>query len=91
MVEAAAFSDDGRFVVTRSEDGTVRVWNAADGESLEVIGGRTDAATFVRGSQLIAVAGHATVGLYACPVCTSLDGLLALRTPLETSVPSAAG
>ena len=33
-VNSAAFSPDGRFVVTASEDGTARVWEAATGKAI---------------------------------------------------------
>ena len=31
---SAAFSPDGRFVVTASEDGTARIWEAATGKAI---------------------------------------------------------
>jgi WD40 repeat protein len=35
-VESGGFSADGREVVTASDDGSVRLWNAADGKPLQV-------------------------------------------------------
>ena len=40
-VTSAAFSPDGRQVVTASVDGTARVWDAATGQSLAVLTGHT--------------------------------------------------
>ncbi len=39
---AAAFSPDGRRIVTASIDGTARLWDAASGRSLQVLRGHSD-------------------------------------------------
>lgn len=39
MVQTAAFSSDGQSVVTASDDGTARLWNAATGRPLAVLDG----------------------------------------------------
>jgi hypothetical protein len=41
-VLSAAFSPDGDRIVSASEDGTVRVWDAAQGTDLRVLAGHTD-------------------------------------------------
>jgi WD40 repeat protein len=85
MVESASFSADGKFVATVSDDGTARVWDASTGRSIELFPGRADAAAIESSSRLVAAAGHGTVALYACHVCTTADGLLALASDLRHS------
>lgn len=46
-VLSAEFSDDGKFVITASEDNTARIWNAATGEELSVLAGHTARVTSV--------------------------------------------
>ena len=55
-VNDVAFSPDGRFLVSSSEDHTIRVWQLPGGESLGVLNGHTagvSAAQFVLGSKWI--------------------------------------
>jgi len=55
-VNSAEFSPDGRLVVTSSDDGTARVWNAATGSTVQVFGphqGRVTSARFSPDSTLI--------------------------------------
>ena len=41
-VDSAAFSPDGKLVVTASDDGTARIWDVASGRSLHTLSGHTD-------------------------------------------------
>mgnify|MGYP002629194182 CR=1 FL=1 len=40
-VLSAEFSDDGKFVITASEDNTARIWDATNGKELSVLSGHT--------------------------------------------------
>jgi WD40 repeat protein len=46
-VVSAEFSDDGKFVITASEDNTARIWDAANGKELSVLAGHTARVTSV--------------------------------------------
>lgn len=46
-VLSAEFSDDGKFVITASEDNTARIWDAASGKELSVLAGHTARVTSV--------------------------------------------
>lgn len=46
-VLSAEFSDEGRFVITASEDNTARIWDAETGEELSVLAGHTARVTSV--------------------------------------------
>lgn len=67
-VTSAAFSPDGSRVVTASEDGTARVWEAASGRELAVLRGHTDAVTFVKfdhdGSRVLTASEDATARIW---------------------------
>ena len=46
-VVSAEFSDDGKFVITASEDNTARIWDATNGQELSVLAGHTARVTSV--------------------------------------------
>lgn len=46
-VLSAEFSDDGKFVITASEDNTARIWDATNGKELSVLAGHTARVTSV--------------------------------------------
>jgi WD40 repeat protein len=79
---SAAFSPDGRFVVTASQDGTARVWGARAGQGLVILRGHTDwvysAAFSPDGHFVITASQDGTARIYACEVCRSIDDLLIL-------------
>ena len=61
IVRSAAFSPDGKLVVTASEDGTARVWDIRTGQSLKELGGPTNfvqSAAFSPDSKLIVTASN---------------------------------
>jgi len=49
-VESVWYSPDGRRIVSSSKDDTVRVWDAATGECIEVVQGRGDVAAIAAGT-----------------------------------------
>ena len=46
-VLSAEFSDDGKFVITASEDNTARIWDATNGKELSLLAGHTARVTSV--------------------------------------------
>jgi WD40 repeat protein len=78
----AAFSPDGKFVVTQSWDGTARVWDAATGQSLAELCRHTDpvfTATFSpNGKFVVTASAGGTTEIFACEICGSIEDLLAL-------------
>jgi hypothetical protein len=46
-VLSAEFSDDGKFVITASEDNTARIWDATNGKNLSILAGHTARVTSV--------------------------------------------
>jgi WD40 repeat protein len=50
-VRAAAFSSDGRTIVSESKSRALRVWDASTGECLEIIDGNGDRLAIAAGSK----------------------------------------
>ena len=72
LVFSAAFSPDGRMVVTASTDGTVRLWRASTGTLLHTLAGHTDAvfsAAFSPDGKMVVTASYDhTARLYFLPI-----------------------
>ena len=70
---AAAFSADGRQVVTASTDNSLRLWDAASGKELSAVhrhGGAVNAVEFGPGDKgLLSASDDGTVRLDACEFC----------------------
>ncbi len=89
ITTAAAFSPNGKVIVTGSQDGTARVWDAWSGATLAVLPGRMGqvrSAAFAPDGKSIVIAGEKGTGeramarVYRCErkVCGSRSELVAL-------------
>jgi TPR repeat protein len=64
---SASYSNDGRRIVTASDDGTARIWDAGSGRQIGVLnrGGRVTNASFSRDGRRIATASEdGTIGIW---------------------------
>ena len=81
IVSDASFSPDGRWVVTAGP-GTAGLFDAASGELVFFLHGHngilTSAAFTPDGHQIVTAGVDGTIRAYACEICGSLDGLVAL-------------
>ena len=81
-LNSAAFSSDGKLIVTASEDGTARIWEASSGRPLLALLGHDGAvksAEFSPDDRLIVTASEdQTARIFVCEVCTSPDELRTL-------------
>ena len=77
----AAFSPDGRWIVTASDDKTARVWNAANGQVLATLQGHTDvvwhAAFSPDGQRIVTASSDNTARVYRVITLADLAELLA--------------
>jgi TPR repeat protein len=78
---SAAWSPDGRRIVTASTDRTVRIWDAASGGQLAVLAGHREGVLSVAwspdGQKVISTAGDLTVRIWDANVTADLDAQLA--------------
>ncbi len=82
-LRSAAFSRDGRLVLTTGYDGTARAWEAATGRQVTVLprGDRDPEAVLAwsaDGRQLAVAWSGGRVEIHACEVCRPVDELLEL-------------
>lgn len=96
-IAEVAYSSDGRWIVTTSQDGTARMWDARSGRLLRVDEhpSAVEAVTFGPGARMIATAdAQGVVRVWdACSACGDTKALLALAaqhvvhhpTPLESA------
>jgi WD40 repeat protein len=94
-IGSSSWSPDGKFALTVGFDGTVRVWDASNGQPLLVVhaaptgrlGGNGGAvfADFAGADDRIATLGEdGVIHLYACDVCGDVNHLLQLATKRTT-------
>jgi WD40 repeat protein len=81
-VNSVSFSPNGQLVITAGADGTARVWQAASGASVAVLGGTgrpVKAAEFSPNGRFVATGGDdRVVRLYDCEPCRPFAELLQL-------------
>ena len=87
-VVAAAFSDDGRRIVTGSADHTMRVCDARTGRSIAVLQGHAGAVTDVgftpSGDEILSAGEDGAVRATPCYACRSTDSLMSSAASLVT-------
>ena len=70
-VHSLAFSPDGKLLVSGSQDGTVKLWDAVKGQEIATLGqheGPVNAVAFSPDGQVVASAGYdKKVSLWAVP------------------------
>jgi WD40 repeat protein len=81
-VNDAAFSPNGRWIVTAAVDGSAAVWEASTGQRLLTLGGydrsRTTAAFSPDGSRIATGTAFGQVFVHSCEACGSVEELLAV-------------
>jgi WD40 repeat protein len=79
-VYSAAFSPDGKTVVTASKDSTARLWSAADGTALATLSGHQgrvlSAAFSPDGKMVVTASWDETAHLWKCTVCDPPEELI---------------
>ena len=89
-VTDVAFSSDGKWIVTASDDKTARIWDAATSEVLHVLRGHTQAVLCARfsndGKRVITGSDDTTARLWNAATGESLNITLAGHTASVTSV-----
>jgi WD40 repeat protein len=79
VVTSVAYSADSRRIVTASDDGTTRVWDARSGTTLTVLSrhaGRVTSAAFMPDGSIVSGGEDRTVRVYPCETCEPADSLL---------------
>jgi hypothetical protein len=91
VVNSAAFSPDGSRIVTASQDNTARIWDAASGKEIAVLGGHKEpvnsAAFSPDGSRIVTASQDHTARIWDA---TSAKEIAVLRGPGDHTVESAA-
>jgi len=77
-IYSVAYSPDGQFIVTGSEDGTTRVWKAETGQAVEQIRFGGWGVAFSPDARFVATVAGGTARIYPCEVCRPLEELIAL-------------
>ncbi|HYY59158.1 MAG TPA: WD40 repeat domain-containing protein [Pyrinomonadaceae bacterium] len=88
----ASFSPDGKYVVTASLDRTARVWDVSSGEVVSELRQHDDgvrSAVFsADGKYIVTASDDWTARIHACPVCASIEELIALARTRITREPT---
>ena len=74
---SAAYSPDGKYIVTASDDGTARIWDAATGQEVRQLSGHTDwvlsAAYSPDGKHIVTASGDRTARIWDVAIEDLLD------------------
>jgi WD40 repeat protein len=80
-VTTALFTNDGARVLSSSSDGTLRLWDAQDGDQLAVLQSGDvpiNDVALSRGGQIATMGKDGIVRVFACDVCGDLSQVRAL-------------
>ena len=90
QVYDAAFSPDGKRIVTASADNTARIWNAATGETMAVLSGHSNSvlsAAFSRqGDKVVTASLDETVRVWDAEARTTIAVLTGHSGPVRSAV-----
>jgi WD40 repeat protein len=88
-VNDADWSPNGKFIVTASNDGTARIWNAKTGKEVNQLLGHTDAILSVEwhpsGHQIVTASADGTAGIWDANTGEEVDWLFGHEGPISSA------